>query len=119
MIVQKNKRIELSAKNQFYFQLFLFYRGNFKSPQKILKFIVAILKRNVFRGYLFNSHAQTTALISSTLIFLQGGLRRPLASPAPGTTRCGVTLARECQRLGGVRLFFGGMFDCSFHFFME
>ena len=45
------------------------YRGNFKSPQKILKFIVAILKRSVFGGYLFNSHAQTIALISSTLIF--------------------------------------------------
>ncbi len=45
------------------------YRGNFKSPQKILKFIVAILKRSVFGGYLFNSHPQTTALISSTLIF--------------------------------------------------
>ena len=45
------------------------YRGNFKSPQKILKFIVAILKRSVFGGYLFNSHAQTTALISLTLIF--------------------------------------------------
>ena len=45
------------------------YRGNFKSPQKILKFIVAILKRSVFGVYLFNSHAQTIALISSTLIF--------------------------------------------------
>ena len=40
------------------------YRGNFKSPQKILKFIVAILKRSVFGVYLFNSHAQTIALIS-------------------------------------------------------
>ena len=44
-------------------------RANFKSPQKFLKFIAAILKRGVFGGYLFNSHAQTTALISSTLIF--------------------------------------------------
>jgi len=34
-----------------------------------LKIIAAILKRSVFGGYLFNSHAQTTALISSTLIF--------------------------------------------------
>ena len=48
---------------------FLFGRANFKSPQKFLKFIAAILKRGVFGGYLFNSHAQTTALISSTLIF--------------------------------------------------
>jgi len=44
-------------------------RANFQSPQKFLKFIAAILKRGVFGGYLFNSHAQTTALISSTLIF--------------------------------------------------
>ena len=48
---------------------FIYIGGNFKSPQKILKFIVAILKRSVFGVYLFNSHAQTTALISSTLIF--------------------------------------------------
>jgi len=34
-----------------------------------LKIIAAILKRSVFGGYLFNSHAQTAALISSTLIF--------------------------------------------------
>jgi len=34
-----------------------------------LKIIAAILKRGVFGGYLFNSHAQTTALISPTLIF--------------------------------------------------
>ncbi|MBQ4330172.1 MAG: hypothetical protein IJC27_10670, partial [Lentisphaeria bacterium] len=34
-----------------------------------LKIIAAISKRSVFGGYLFNSHAQTTALISSTLIF--------------------------------------------------
>jgi len=44
-------------------------RGNFKTPQKFLKIIAAILKRSVFGGYLFNSHVQTTALISSTLIF--------------------------------------------------
>jgi hypothetical protein len=34
-----------------------------------LKIIAAISKRSVFGGYLFNSHAQITALISSTLIF--------------------------------------------------
>jgi len=45
------------------------YRGNFKSPQKFLKFRIAILLRSVFGGYLFNSHAQTTASISSMLIF--------------------------------------------------
>ena len=44
-------------------------RGNFKTPRKFLKIIAAISKRSVFGGYLFNSHAQTTALISSTLIF--------------------------------------------------
>jgi len=34
-----------------------------------LKFRIAILLRSVFGGYLFNSHAQTTASISSMLIF--------------------------------------------------
>ena len=48
---------------------FMNKRGNFKTPQKFLKIIAAILKRSVFGGYLFNSHAQTAALISSTLIF--------------------------------------------------
>jgi hypothetical protein len=38
-----------------------YHRGNFKSTQKLLKIIVAIFKRGVFGGYLFNSHAQTTA----------------------------------------------------------
>ena len=49
--------------------------------------------------------------------FLQG-LTPPL-HPAPGTTRSDVTLTRECQRRCGVRLFFGGMFDCSSPFFGE
>ena len=48
---------------------FILLEGNFKSPQKFLKFRIAILLRSVFGGYLFNSHAQTTAFISSTLIF--------------------------------------------------
>ena len=39
------------------------------------------------------------------------GLRRPLVSPAPGTTRCDVTLARECQRLGASGCFSA---KCSF-----
>jgi len=34
-----------------------------------LKFRIAILLRSVFGGYLFNSHAQTTASISLMLIF--------------------------------------------------
>ena len=55
--------------------------------------------------------------ITLTCVFLQE-LTPPL-HPAPGTTRSDVTLARECQRLGGGKLFFGGMFDCSFPFFRE
>ena len=34
-----------------------------------MKLRIAILLRSVFGGYLFNSHAQTTASISSMLIF--------------------------------------------------
>ena len=55
--------------------------------------------------------------VTLTCVFLQE-LTPPL-HPAPGTTRSDVTLARECQRLGGGKLFFGGMFDCSFPFFRE
>ena len=65
------------------FQAASYGRGNFKTPQKFLKFIAAILKRSVFGGYLFNSHAQTTALISSTLIFqslFESVLKLPLKS---------------------------------------
>ena len=49
--------------------------------------------------------------ITLTCVFLQE-LTPPL-HPAPGTTRSDVTLARECQRLCVVVLYFGGMFDCS------
>ena len=48
---------------------------------------------------------------TQTDFLLQGGLRRPLVSPAPGTTRCDITLVRECRRLGASGCFSA---KCSF-----
>ena len=55
--------------------------------------------------------------IALTFVFLQG-LTPPL-HPAPGTTRSDMTLARECQWLCIVSLFFGEMFVSSSRFFAE
>ena len=49
--------------------------------------------------------------------FLQG-LTPPL-HPAPGTTRCDVTLACECQRLCASGIICGEVFASSFLFFEE
>ena len=53
------------------------------------------------------------------LVFFFGGLTASPAPRQPGTTRCDVTLARECQRLCVVVLYFGEMFVSSSRFFAE
>ena len=55
----------------------------------------------------------------STRFFITRGLAPPLATPTGDIHPRFVTLTRECQRLGGGKLFFGGMFVSSSPFFGE